>query len=386
MVASSLKTGQTSLRKRALFSGVVLGIALLATEGLVRAFVPPAYWVFLDASSDWERDPLLGWDQKGALDLISIWDSRAVRFTTNLDGLQPATATADKPSSKIRIMIFGDSTVVGRGVPEEERVHSQLQQQLQNRGVEAEVLNAGVQGFSTDQTLLKMEELVPRYKPDIILYGLCSNDLGGIAQEIVYGWPKPRFEERPGGLRVLPPPKIDLVKSYSPRAFIQRIALYRLLQPYILVVRSRLGGWDTRNTIGFENVSYYLDPESLGRADWRLFGLLLERMKGLADKHQSSFYFYPHPALEEVWDPVISQLIEEAGVEPEIYDRHALERRLQQESETQGVHFVPLINSFLSHSEEGPFHFLPRDPHCNSAGYRLTAAALASRLFEEGLN
>ena len=362
--------------RRVLFSTIVLGFALLVAEGLVRVFVPRVYWTFLDAASDWERDPLLGWDQKGALDLESTLDGRVIRCQTNSDGLLPATALPRTSRSKIRIMIFGDSTVVGRAVVEEERVHVQLQEQLQAGGVATEVLNAGVQGFSTDQILLKMQELVPRYKPDIILYGLCANDLGGIVQEIIYGWPKPRFEKRPEGLRLKPPPQIDLVKSYSPRVLIQRIALYRLLQPYIVMARSRLEGWDMTSTVELESVAYYSNPESLNSADWQLFGLLLERMKGLADKHQSSFYLYSHPALEEVWDPVILELVKAAQVKSEVYDRHALERRLQKVSESQGVHFIPLIDAFLSHSQEGPFHLLPRDPHCDGAGYRLTSTLL----------
>ena len=69
------------------------------------------------------------------------------RFRTNPDGLQPHTAQRAKTPGLLRIMIFGDSTAAGRRVPEQDRVHVKLQKMLESKGIHAEVLNAGVQGY-----------------------------------------------------------------------------------------------------------------------------------------------------------------------------------------------------------------------------------------------
>lgn len=364
-------------RAVAVLVSTLLSLAVL--EAGVRFLVDPALWRYHDASMDWRPDPELGWVQKENLDVTTRGEPGwLVRFRTNPDGVTPATAQREKRPGVFRILIFGDSTVVGRGVPQDRTIHAALEKRLGN----VEVINAGVEGYSTDQVLLRMRRLVPLYKPDIVLYGLCDNDFGGNADRVAFGVPKPRFVLDGESLEYIPP-EGDAAEIgefvTGPRRWLQASALYRLVRPRVMVLRARLGNWEDRNLIGLAP-DYYHDPASLAAVDWKLFVALLREMDRTAQASGASFLFYSHPALAEVWDPFIRDTEKRLGLPPGKYDRYALEKRLRQVSAETSVPYCPLIDAFLANRERGPFHLLPRDPHCNPEGYEVTAEALAGCL------
>ena len=105
-----------------------------------------------------------------------------------------------------------------------------------------EVINAGVQGYSTDQVYLRIQQLTQLYQPDAIIYGLCSNDFGGNVSEEAYGLPKPMFKVTPeGNLQEISPllPTDRKVKSFGsgPSKWLQSSAVYRVLLPWTLKTR-----------------------------------------------------------------------------------------------------------------------------------------------------
>jgi lysophospholipase L1-like esterase len=356
-------------------------LSLLVLEIGVRLLVDPALWRYHDASLDWRPDPELGWVQKENLDVTTRSEQGGlVRFHTNADGVTPATARREKTPGVYRIMFFGDSTVVGRGVPQNKAIHAALQSLFRD----AEVINAGVEGYSTDQVLLRMRRLVPLYKPDIVFYGLCDNDFGGNADRVAFGVPKPRFVLEGEALSYIPPERAaERIDEFvtGPRRWLQASALYRLVRPPIMVLRARFGNWEARNQIGLAP-DYYYDPAKLAAVDWKLFDALLREMAATARGNGASFLFYSHPALAEVWDPFIRDTEKRLGLKPGQYDRRALEKKLGEVSMETAIPYCPLIDDFLAQKKRGPFHLLPRDPHCNPEGYELTAEVLARCLLE----
>ena len=358
----------------------------LAAELLTRLLVPRTRWAFRDATSDWQPDPRLGWVQKPNLNVMSQTDfGWIVHFRTNRDGLTPFGASRERAAEVVRVMFFGDSTVVGRSVPEDSTVSAQLERALGQTGVRAEVLNAGVEGYSTDQVMLRMEQLVPLYRPDIVFYGLCDNDFGGNVSSEFAGNPKPRFVLREGSLVEIPPPRIDRITPLGggPRTLLQHSAFYRLIQPRVFTLRARFGGWEKRNLLGVAPEIYWR-PGELDRIDWRLLGALLSRMSRFVQQHGGRLVVYSHPALGEIWDPFLSETIRIQHLDPSDYDRYALERRLAQVVAESAAEFCPLIDAFLAQQGRGPFHLLPRDPHCNPIGYEIAAQALAECLNRHG--
>ncbi len=82
----------------------------------------------------------------------------------------------DSSRGRPRVMVFGDSFVMSDNEPYAKTFSAQLAGQWQDR---IEVLCAGVTGYGPDQTLLRMEDMLPKYKPNGVVLVLCSyNDLG----------------------------------------------------------------------------------------------------------------------------------------------------------------------------------------------------------------
>ena len=374
------------LLRSAILSAATLIVLFGVFEGGVRLVVPEQYWRFRDATSDWQLDPRLGWVNRPDLDVESRFRGDPVRFRTNHDGLIPAGVVAERSrDTALRVMVFGDSMVVGREIPQDQIYTTRLEALLRERGIRAEVINAGVQGYSTDQVLLLMQRWLPVYRPDVALYGSTHNDLGGIELDRANGQAKPRFAlDGEGSLRMEPPQLASEIQRYGGgiRAWIQWSAFYRVLQPRIAMLRARLIGFDERVLLGLYEEAY-VRPSFADRVDWRLYGALVGRMRDTAQEVGARFVFFAHPEVGEVWDPYIDQTCANLRATRSEYDPHAMERRIAEVAMQQRVDFFPLIDAFRSHQERGPFHLLPTDAHLSPAGHALLAELLASRIADQ---
>jgi len=282
-------------------------------------------------------------------------------------------------------MVFGDSMVVGRSVAQDEIYTARLEALLRERGIPADVVNAGVQGYSTDQALLLMQRWVPVYRPDLVLYGSTLNDYGGNALDSAYGQAKPVFwiDER-GRLRLALPRLAPEIHRFGagPRRWLQDSALYRLVQPGIFLLRARLFGFQEGILLGTQQ-GVYLHDGTIDRLDWPLYEALVVRMKETAERSGARFLFFAHPEVGEVWEPYIETVCRRLGLPRDAYDASAMERRLAAMAERRGLDFLEANPVFRANAERGPFHFVPEDAHLNPAGHALLAEALADRIAAE---
>jgi acyl-CoA thioesterase I len=70
------------------------------------------------------------------------------------------------------ILVLGDSLSAGYGIPRERGWVALLQQRLPN----SQVINAGITGDTTDGGLARLPALLQKYKPDIAVIELGTND------------------------------------------------------------------------------------------------------------------------------------------------------------------------------------------------------------------
>ncbi|MCE9595074.1 MAG: SGNH/GDSL hydrolase family protein [Planctomycetes bacterium] len=87
----------------------------------------------------------------------------------------PVLAKAKTPGV-LRIATFGDSSTFGMGVRWSETYSARLVEELASRGVPAEVIDAGVIGFTIEQGFERYQELVRELHPDVVTlaFGACN--------------------------------------------------------------------------------------------------------------------------------------------------------------------------------------------------------------------
>jgi hypothetical protein len=117
------------------------------------------------------------------------WDSRTLwrlkpsyhgtAFETEIDtsaqGFRADRIYPLKSEHKFRILTLGDSRTYGFNVNHDETFSSVLEQTLKEQGIDAEVINAGVHGFSAVQCLAYFRELL-KFCPDIVIFAPGYND------------------------------------------------------------------------------------------------------------------------------------------------------------------------------------------------------------------
>jgi hypothetical protein len=364
------------LLKNLLTMLVTLVILFGLLEVAVRVFVDESLYLFSDASEDWELDDDLGWKHLPNHHELKRVGDQMILFETNEDGFRPATATRQKPEGTRRLMLFGNSTVVARDVPVDQNLHYYLDSLLNRNGEKFDVVNAGVSAYATDLALLAIKKYLKVYKPDVVCYGFCVNDLYANTQGNYWEISKPHFALENGGLKFIPnqPEKSRLPNQGSylaPKHLIQRSALYGLLRPHIQKVRIMLSEQALLDQGGGSDLSIYkqkIDGEPL----LLLLEKLIVEMQRACRENGVEFFFYAHPEVITVWKPY-REAIGQQNVEPLV-----IENKLGEIADRNGIKFLRMVPHFLKNESRGPFHLLPNDPHCNGAGYLLQAEVMSA--------
>lgn len=95
----------------------------------------------------------------------------------NRDGVRDRTRGEEKPRGMRRVVCLGDSVTLGYGLRHEASYPNQLQARLDETGPGTEVMTVALMGWSTRQERLAYERIARRYGPDLVLLGVCLNDL-----------------------------------------------------------------------------------------------------------------------------------------------------------------------------------------------------------------
>jgi hypothetical protein len=120
---------------------------------------------------DWEA-PIYGWGQDWIIDLSSDVNS-------------------SRSDIDYTVLFIGDSVTRGYGVDIHKEAYPILLFKALADNVNVRILNAAVQAFGVDQMILKLEELVPEYRPDLIVFAYIPVDLWRPARNVNYGFTKP---------------------------------------------------------------------------------------------------------------------------------------------------------------------------------------------------
>ena len=101
-----------------------------------------------------------------------------VSFRINAQGMRSdVDYPHEKPAGRRRIVCVGDSFTIGYEVESDQCFAKVLEAKLRADGIDVEVLNAGVSGYSTAEAVLYVERELLEYAPDVIVASFFINDL-----------------------------------------------------------------------------------------------------------------------------------------------------------------------------------------------------------------
>jgi hypothetical protein len=169
------------MMKRFLVSGalVVAGMALALALGevVVRVALKDRTVMFPRYHTDYRYGD---YTLRGIRARSEFWHTSvdgSWKFVTNSKGLRDAREFPyAKPAGTLRVLALGDSHTQGYEVRQEATFSAVLERYLNSKGLKAEVLNAGVSGFSTAEAAAYLESEGYRYEPDVVVLGFFAND------------------------------------------------------------------------------------------------------------------------------------------------------------------------------------------------------------------
>jgi len=100
-----------------------------------------------------------------------------VQIRINAQGIRSAREYPyQKPDNKCRILLFGDSFLVGYEVTLKDSFAYLLERKLNANGYPCEVINFAVSGFGTAEMLVTLQNEGLKYQPDIVIFQWHSTD------------------------------------------------------------------------------------------------------------------------------------------------------------------------------------------------------------------
>jgi lysophospholipase L1-like esterase len=336
---------RTTLSK-SLFMLLGTALILLSLEVAARVLVRLGvvnYWrpmetVWIEGTDDWRLNHITA-DNLREPDPVLFWKPVA-RSPYNPQRFKGPLMAVPKPREVFRILCYGDSNTDG---PKQgswpEVLQEVLNQHLAPASRRYEVVNAGVAGYSSHQGLLRFQQEVKTYQPDLVIVSFGWND---VAQGVGHA----DHEFQPSWLRV------HLLR------WLFKSRLYLVLLENIPLESSSA-------------IDHTL-PE-MARVPVTQYLANMERFANLARQHGASTVFLTRPHREPA--VTLSQLSGWRGKVPS-YNAAlrgwAVERRL------------PLLDVEALFDNLGATYFSD-ECHLTGDGHRTLAEALASVLSREAL-
>jgi len=139
-------------------------------------------------------DPSTGWSKRPGQKVERDVAGRRIEFAINSHGLREDESVGPqrKPGTA-RVLALGDSFVLGYTVEQQRTFVEQLEQRWRSEGRAIDVVNAGVEGWSIDQSVVWFVERGREYAPDLVVLFAYENDIYWCGEERYQRYDKPRF-------------------------------------------------------------------------------------------------------------------------------------------------------------------------------------------------
>ncbi|WP_145257993.1 hypothetical protein [Planctomycetes bacterium Pan216] len=303
---------------------------------------------------------------------------REVMLRFNAEGFRGPDRPKTKPRGLQRVAVLGDSFIAAVAVEEEDSLVGRLEVELvtADSGAEWEVMNFGVSGFSTGQSLLTWRHFAREYDPDLVL--LCfynGNDLADNHHGSSSGH-RPYFVLNEGGSLQLVP--LKPVRSTLSRWLAEYSQFYVWQKHQTRKVRDLFR--ETANVLppGF----HIFDSEPTGETAeaWEVTERLITTVAEEVRESGAEVVVVGIPAHEQLVEKYWYRLIETVGpAAAGKYDPNYPEQRLGKLCHDQGISYLPMVNGFRELEDPASCYFLEVG-HWNEKGNDVAARLVVEHL------
>jgi lysophospholipase L1-like esterase len=316
-------------------------------------------------------DPELGWVKMPNLEVQRHTREFDVHFRINALGLRGDPMSSPlKPAGTLRVLMLGDSFVQGYTVEREDLFVDILERWWKSEGRDVDVINAGTEGYSTDQEALWLAGRGRAFQPDVVLLFPYENDLFWNRELSYPPYPKPRIN--PDGR-----PELRVLADPGPKPAWQKCALGSLVEA--LTRPRRLWTPEGGHPLPMEDAAFFHDPpEFMNEALLRTRGAL-ENVKDTCTALKARLLVVPIPHKASIQAAAQEALAGHIGVD-------AARWSADQPTET----FLALCKELSLETIDsrpglkGELYF-QSDWHFNPAGNRAFAAVLHDELDRRGV-
>lgn len=342
-------------------------------------------------------DPNLGWKLKPGVS--GEWNEEGASFVqVNSEGLRDREHTKAKPPNTLRVAVLGDSFTEAIHVPVEQTFWSKLERKLGNceavKGRKnVEVINFGVQGYSTAQELMMLRKKVWDYSPDIVILAFfIGNDVINNSPKLEYDRYRPFFAYDASGKLV---PDMSF-RNLAPIDRNERAVSFVDRMPSLLVNNSRI--LQVIKKVDLErkkrelsedftklNTQNFKEPQDAAWQEaWRVTEGLIVTMRNEVVQKNADFL------LVTIGDPM--QVRPEAQTRQDFMTKNNIQnlfypdRRLEKLGAREGFQVLNLSEQFQGYTEKyqlcahGFENYVPCAGHWNELGHRLASILINRNL------
>jgi lysophospholipase L1-like esterase len=260
------------------------------------------------------------------------------KFRINKEGNRGGEMISPKPADVFRIVFIGDSVTFGYYVDEGEtfvKVTESLLQCKKIKGRRVEIVNAGVSGLGSNETLAHLKKRVFAWEPDLVVWGFYLNDVTDKECDILFP-----------------------VRDLGAWAFLDHFAIGRLVERAIF--STRLGA---EFKIDRENPSNQKVEES-----WRVVALNFSEGKRLLDEKNI---------------PVIVVCLPSGLQIGRLWTVFHYERKLVKICSALSIPFLDVLPALESGGSAETLYFRGDLIHPSAKGHRIIGKAVADFILKE---
>lgn len=382
-----------------LFVGVIIGeigLRVAQIEGYQKIgdFVESAPTNFHTSDRD------LGWKLKP--NASGEWKGEGASFVrVNSEGLHDREHSKVKSPNTLRVAVLGDSFTEAIHVPLEQTFWSKLERKLGNCAAvkgrkNVEVINFGVQGYSTAQQLVMLRKKVWDYNPDIVVLAFFTgNDIINNSPKLEYDLYRPFFVYNESGKLVQDNSFRDLKpvdRNQKAVSFVDRLPGWLVDNSRILQVvkKADLDMKKRQLSEDFTNLSTknLKPPENAVWKDaWKVTeGLIVKIRNEVVQKNADFLLVVIGDPIQVDRDPAKRQKLMQ---ENNIQDLYYPDRRLEKLGAREGFRVLTLSEQFKGYTENyqvcvhGFENSVPCGGHWNEIGHRLASILINQNLCRE---